>query len=135
MKDFRVALYFALLVTVPALMAQTKRGDVVADVPFSFVIGERTFPAGHYILSPLNESTLRIERTGHQDGFIPTNMTQRSPSDNSCKLVFHRYGDSYFLAQVWTASNPRGREVPISRAERELRARISAEENAVVAAR
>ena len=135
MKQSRVVLYVALLAVTPVLMAQTKSGDVVADIPFSFVAGERHFPAGHYIVSPVNESILRIEGSGHQDGFVGANLTQRPASDNRCKLVFHRYGDSYFLAQVWTTGNPRGRELPRSRAERELAAKAAAMENAIVAAR
>jgi hypothetical protein len=35
-------------------------------------------------------------------------------------LVFHRYGSQYFLAQVWSAGNSEGRELPRSRAEREV---------------
>lgn len=27
------------------------------------------------------------------------------PSKNSTKLLFHRYGDQYFLAEVWTEQN------------------------------
>ena len=135
MKQFRVVLYVALLVVAPTLMAQTKHGDVVADIPFSFVVGEGHFAAGHYILSPVNESTLRLEGAGHQGRFVGTNMTQRPASDNRCKLVFHRYGESYFLSQVWTTGNQRGRELPRSRAERELAAKAASMENAIVAAR
>jgi hypothetical protein len=36
------------------------------------------------------------------------------------KLVFHRYGDRYFLAQVWTAGSDQGRELPKSRRETEI---------------
>ena len=35
-------------------------------------------------------------------------------------LVFHRYGDEYFLSEVWPAGAATGREFPKSRAEREL---------------
>jgi hypothetical protein len=34
------------------------------------------------------------------------------------KLVFHRYGDQYFLASISTGSD--GRDLPVSRQEREL---------------
>lgn len=135
MKKYGVVLYVALLVAAPALMAQTKSEDVVADIPFSFVAGEGVFPAGQYIVSKVNDNILRIEGSGQQARFVATNASQRPVSDNSCKLVFHHYGDSYFLAQVWARGNQHGRELPRSRAERELAAKAATLENTVVAAR
>jgi len=135
MKRFRIALYTALLLAAPVSMAQTKRGDVAADIPFPFVVAGQTLPAGHYIVSPVSNSYLRIQGSAHQGRFAPTNITQRSASDTRCKLVFHRYGDSYFLSEVWVTGNARGRQLLRSRAERELTAKAAAEENTVVAAR
>jgi hypothetical protein len=34
-------------------------------------------------------------------------------------LVFDRYGDKYFLRQIWTAGNTAGLECPKTRVERE----------------
>jgi hypothetical protein len=34
------------------------------------------------------------------------------------KLVFHRYGDKYYLREIWTAQNSNGFECPKSRAEK-----------------
>jgi len=134
MRRFRIALYVAVLLAAVS-MAQTKRGDVMADIPFPFVVAGQTLPAGHYILSPATDSALRIQGSAHQGTFVPTNITQRSASDSSCKVVFHRYGDSYFLSQIWVTGEARGRELIRSRAERELAAKTAAMENTVVAAR
>jgi hypothetical protein len=35
-------------------------------------------------------------------------------------LVFHQYGDEYFLTEIWPAGGQTGRALPKSRAEREL---------------
>jgi hypothetical protein len=135
MKRIRIALYVAMLLTASLSMAQTRVGDVVADIPFPFVVNGQTLPAGHYIVSRVGDSSLRIQGSAHQGMFVSTNSSQRSASDNSCKLVFHRYGDSYFLSQVWGAGNAGGRELLRSRAERELAAKAASEETTVVAAR
>lgn len=135
MKRFRIALYAAMLLTASVLMAQTRHGDVVADIPFPFVVDGQTLPAGHYIVSRVGDGFLRIQGSMHLGMFVSTNSSQRPASDNSCKLVFHRYGDSYFLFQVWDAGNARGRELLRSRAERELAAKAAFEEDTVVAAR
>ncbi len=135
MKRLRIALYVAMLLTASVSVAQTRVGDVVADIPFRFMVDGQTLPAGHYIVSRVGDSFLRIQGSMHLGMFVSTNSSQRSASDNSCKLVFHRYGDSYFLSQVWDAGNSRGRELLRSHAERELAAKAASEEDTVVAAR
>jgi hypothetical protein len=56
-------------------------------------------------------------------------LAQTSPhsfykSSQEPKLVFHRYGNQYFLSQIWTTSE--SRDFPMSRAERELKKNIAA---------
>jgi hypothetical protein len=120
MKLLRIVLYAALLLAASASIAQTKQGDVVANIPFPFVVAHQTLPAGHYIVSPANAVALGIHDANNRGTFVPTQSTQRSANDNSCKLVFHRYGDTYFLSEVWVAGNSNGRRLFRSRAEREL---------------
>jgi hypothetical protein len=120
MKLLRTVLYAALLLSASASIAQTRQGDVVADIPFPFVVAHQTLPAGHYIVSPANADALGIHDSHHHGTFVPTLSTQRSVKDNSCKLVFHRYGDTYFLSEVWVGGNSNGRALFRSRAEREL---------------
>lgn len=80
--------------------------SIRANVPFDFIVGEKTLPAGTInvrrisatdlgllSVTNLNKSQHAI-RTGH------TVSSSNSPA--RCKLVFHRYGNRYYLAQVWT---------------------------------
>jgi hypothetical protein len=46
-------------------------------------------------------------------------------------LVFHRYGDEYFLSEIWPAGSSTGRGLPKSRAERELKRK--AQDNQIAA--
>jgi hypothetical protein len=133
MKLFRNAVYAALLLAASACIAQTK-GDVVAVIPFPFVVAGHTLPAGRYIVSPLNERALRIHESTGAGMLLLTNTAQRPESDNSSKLVFHRYENTYFLSQVWITGNHRGREVPPSRAESEMAAKTMQKGNTIVAA-
>ena len=133
MKLFRNAFYAALLLAASACIAQT-RGDVVAVIPFPFVVAGHTLPAGRYIVSPLKENTLRIHQSMGPGMLVSMNAVLRSESDNSSKLVFRRYEGTYFLSQVWITGNDRGREVPRSRAEREMAAKTMQKGNTVVVA-
>jgi hypothetical protein len=132
-KLFRNAFYAALLLAASACIAQT-RGDVVAVIPFPFVVAGHTLPAGRYIVSPLKENTLRIHQSMGPGMLVSMNAVLRSESDNSSKLVFRRYEGTYFLSQVWITGNDRGREVPRSRAEREMAAKTMQKGNTVVVA-
>ena len=133
MKLFRNAFYAALLLAASTCIAQTK-GDVVGVIPFPFVVAGHTLPAGRYIVSRVNETAMEIRGSKSAGMFVLTNAAQRSGSDNSSKLVFHRYENTNFLSQVWITGNDRGREVPASRAEHEMAAKTIQKSNIVVAA-
>jgi len=119
MKTLCIALCAALLAVASASMGQTSPGDMKVDVPFSFVVSGQTLPAGHYIVKSFDDAHIRIFNSGTTGIYVSTHAAARTASDGS-KLVFHRYGDTYFLAAVWVAGNTTGRELYRSPAEREL---------------
>jgi hypothetical protein len=83
MKLLRTVLYAALLLAASASIAQTRQGDVIADIPFPFVVARQTLPAGHYVVSPANADALGIHDANNRGTFVPTQSTQRSANDNS----------------------------------------------------
>ena len=133
MKLFRSAFYAALLLAASACIAQT-RGDVVAIIPFPFVVAGHTLPAGRYIVSPMNQNTVRLHESTGPGMLVLMNAAQRPRSDNSSKLVFHRYESTYFLSQVWITGSNQGREVSPSNAELEMSAKSMQKGNTVVVA-
>jgi hypothetical protein len=136
MKNLRSVLFvLAALLLVPAARAQ--QNGVKADVPFDFVVGNRAYPAGEYILkSALNDNSLiRIENTQEVlSGFAVTNSCAKGMPSKETKLVFHRMGGHYFLYQVWTAGNVTGREFPKGRIEVQLAQNHETPEIVIVAA-
>jgi hypothetical protein len=132
MKPFRIAWGAALigLLAAVASMGQTKRGDMVVDVPFAFIVDGQTLPAGHYVVAAADDYHVRIftQETGL---YVLTHAVSRIESDSS-KLVFHRYGDTYFLSAVWVRGNTSGRELFPSHTERELAGHKAEMELAVV---
>ena len=96
-----------------------------ANIPFSFVVSGKTLPAGEYnVRRGTSPDTMVIRGVQHGEGafaaFVPT--TVPSARRGIARLVFHRYGNQYFLAQVWT-SGGQGEQIPPTRLERELIAR------------
>lgn len=131
MKLFRIVFCTALFATMGAAFSQTKAGDVVVDVPFAFSVAGQNLPAGHYIVAAAGTDLIRIFSSQTRGLFLPTHSGMRSKSDGS-KLVFHRYGDTYFLSSVWITGSALGKELFRSSAERELEAHRAEMELAVV---
>lgn len=130
MRLFRIVLCAALLAGAFAAMGQTRPGDMIVNVPFAFVVGRQALPAGHYIVAAVDDN-IRIFNSQTSGLYVPTHGALRANSDGS-KLVFHRYGDTYFLSAVWVTGNTIGRELFRSRAERELAARNAEMDLAVI---
>ena len=114
-----IALLVAILISSSAF-AQSKGGNLVVDVPFSFVIADHTFPAGRYTVQHTGDHVLRFVGADSQSALVMTNRVERSAQESSRKMVFHRYDNVYFLSEVWDAPVSIGRKVPRSRAEKRL---------------
>jgi hypothetical protein len=107
MKSPRTLITICLLLTAVTLFAQTTPAQrlMKVSVPFSFGVEGHSLPAGEYIvLTVTPERSIRIASTDGKHSAIVNTLPNYAgtPSQNS-RLVFHRYGDEYFLEQVWTA--------------------------------
>jgi hypothetical protein len=126
-------LTFALLISVP-LSAQT---IAIANVPFDFTVGQTQLPAGTYDISPLAHGAIVI-RNGNTAKSVMSifRWEDARKGDSTTKLVFHKYGDKYFLSQVARGHGNGVLQLPTSKLEEEVRvASSSAPQKTVVAAK
>lgn len=130
MKLFRIAFCAAMFALTVGAIGQTSPGDLVVDVPFAFSAAGQKLPAGHYIVKQ-HTGMIRILGDNNQSLFVPTHPTLRTRAEGS-KLIFHRYGDSYFLSELWVGGNKSGKELYPSKAEREAKTLQAETEMAVV---
>ena len=100
--------------------AQTSTLHVVANIPFDFRSGSEMMPAGKYDIQTLSTHVLMVRGTTQNRGqlLIAMDALTLKPSAHG-KLIFHRYGNKYFLYQVWSPDQPYGFEFPKGRAEKE----------------
>lgn len=110
----------AVLLTAAAA-GQSRRAEQIVEVPFPFVVADHTLPAGRYFVTNIAETRLRIYNSTRQSAFAQTHSVQGDAPEGSGKMVFHRYGDVYFLSEVWTPGRDSGQQLTRSRAEEELR--------------
>ncbi len=99
MKTSRVLAIVGFFVLLAPALAQVR--VVEANVPFDFVVGTKTMPAGEYSLSLIGAGALRISQLNGPEvaGIIAAPV---GGNDNAApRLLFHRYGNRAFLTEVW----------------------------------
>lgn len=120
MKKRLICSFGAVLLAALTLHAQSPQ-SVVAKIPFTFQAGSVMLPAGEYeVDTRLGPGILRLASHDRKAAAILlTNNKYSVTPDFQARLVFTRYDNDYFLAQVWTG-NGTGREIPKSKREKEI---------------
>jgi hypothetical protein len=119
----KFALFVAVfcLVSVMAVPMPAQSFSVKANVPFAFAVAGKTMPAGEYALD--NEvpavTAVRLRNLDSPEAAVAsTNSASGGMAAHPAELVFHRYGNQYFLAQVWSGDASTGIDIQTSRDER-----------------
>jgi hypothetical protein len=130
-RNLVITAALALLATTAA-SAQTV--NVKATVPFSFIVGRSTLPAGEYTLKATsNGQIVELRNFDAKINQLVLSNSCESRTGTQSKLVFHRYGDRYFLRQIWTEGNNWGHEIPMSKREKEIAKSFSTEDVVLLA--
>lgn len=131
MKNIMLRLFtiITLLVTaafasaLASVSAQTPGHNITANVPFEFNVGDKTLPAGSYAVGRSNSDGTQLRISNRDDNATAIRLTQTvqssEPKEQSV-LVFKRYGDRYFLSQVWLSGEKEGRQMLKSKSERAM---------------
>jgi hypothetical protein len=109
----------ALLISVP-LSAQT---IATAIVPFDFTVGQTQLSAGTYEISKVAHAAgIEIRNTKAGQSVLSVVRSEHSrKNDSRTRLVFNRYGDTYFLSQVSRGLGAGVMQLPTSKLEKEVR--------------
>lgn len=130
-----IAFVFAALMLLAPAVAQTVPFRV--NVPFNFTVGDQRMPAGVYRVAILHDVVLQVVR---MDGssvvkVLTTHISGGPNQDPTPSLVFHRYGDHLYLAEVWTGSTEVGHQLSTTASELEYVRAAQVESAVVVGAR
>ena len=104
--------------------AQVVRADepMLVNIPFAFAAGNVTLPAGEYRVQKLdgNSAVVLIRCSdASTSAMVLSNAAQAKDIQTQSKLIFKRYGNRYFLTQVWSEGSSHGRELIKSKAQKE----------------
>ena len=92
------------------------------------MVGKAKMPAGLYSVEAGIASNTLVIQSREQKAWtmVLTNPVEITSGRIESRLVFNRYGNEYFLAQVWSDAEGRGRTLPKPFFEKELSARSTA---------
>ena len=114
---------FLVMLAVGTVHADPDR-QVRAEVPFDFMVGNKAYPAGTYAVEYTDPQGVFVVQIGEDERrrtvLWSNTVPAKSGQDSSPKLIFDRYGDQYFLTQVWAGKDIGGRELRKLHREREL---------------
>ena len=99
---------FALAAGMVSANGQITSNFVTANIPFDFVVADKTLPAGNYMVTSLTSggNTLKIgSRDGKSAAIRLADVIPERSEKRTARMVFHRYGQKYFLAEVWTGDD------------------------------
>ncbi|HEX3252672.1 MAG TPA: hypothetical protein VHS05_24750 [Pyrinomonadaceae bacterium] len=109
---------------VPA-KAQSLQYKLTANIPFDFTVMDKKLPAGKYSVSRAQQFNgdlviQIVSADGRENVYrLTIPVITRDPAKEGM-LVFHQYGDEYFLYEIWPSGGHTGRAIPRSHSERKL---------------
>jgi hypothetical protein len=114
---------FLVAVGVGSVRAQNA-GAMAVSVPFDFAAGGKMLPAGAYLVRR-NIAGARVtvqlrSIDGRRSLDLPIHTVGGTDVQAESRLVFNKYGDQYFLSQVWLSGRSIGEELAKTTRERTL---------------
>ena len=102
---------------------------LTAQVPFEFIVGDAILASGQYDIHAITDAgdVVQIKNARAKGAAMRlTGPTEQQKSKTYARLVFHRYGNRYFLSQVWMNGERVGRELSKSKQERAIERELAA---------
>lgn len=123
-KQFLILIAIAAFTTFLTTNAYGQTGKTAsANVTFDFQIGDRLYPAGNYRIESISrqsDNILRIRSLGgaNKNQLIVTTLSNAGKGQTP-RLVFHKYGETYFLSEIFLDTEKWGYSIRPSRRQRE----------------
>ncbi len=119
----RFSAVFGAIAFLTITSAEAQQSEKLSvTIPFDYYAGGKVLPAGDYIVSDgiATGVVMLRSRTQGQAVMLPTHNVASARPQNNAKLIFHRYGNRYFLSEIWSeAGSVQGYQLSPSRTEKE----------------
>jgi hypothetical protein len=115
-KYTKILIAFIFLLGLGVAAKAETRTEIVAKLPFQFVVGGETLPAGTYKVSRLSDdpfSILMLTNENNTAGVFVLPLSIASPSSYKPQVDFKQVGKQYLLSSIQTADFVY--KIPVSR--------------------
>jgi len=109
----RFLMALAAVVSCAVLTRAQAPDKIVVDIPFSFVMMDRTFPAGTYDVKRNTQTTLILSSLENGVNTIVLPAWRENHLATGGRISFERIGSQYFLVAIQTPHNVFA--IPLSR--------------------
>lgn len=120
---------FLALFAAATVQAQMPGTALRAKIPFDFIVRGKILPAGTYEIKRINGSAECFEISNVEQkkelSVFNTDPVDVAREPKRDEIVFHRYGELYFLSEVLTGGEQSGREATPSRQERAVKRELA----------
>jgi len=116
------------LIAAATVHAQLPGTALRANIPFDFSVKGKLFPAGEYEIKRFSDGPDGLMISGlnnRQHELFETELVEARKAPSRGELVFHRYGDSYFLSEIFAGGEKAGRLLEPTRQERMLKQEVA----------
>jgi hypothetical protein len=123
MKHITAIALFIAATVITAGKAIAQDYAVQATIPFSFSVNGKQLPAGNYTLGTdvTSPRILKIsDRTQHASALAMA-MPAEEQKHKVNQLVFHKYGDQYFLCEIRSEASSLNVQLPTTKQEKQAR--------------
>ena len=108
-----------LVIGSAVLQAYGQTGGVKVEIPFNFILGDETYPAGEYVFSSAKDHVI----VQNSEGTRIATMLLAVPQGKNGRVIFECYTDQCFLSQTWVPGQDDGRQLLRSRMETRVAAK------------
>ncbi|HEU5239357.1 MAG TPA: hypothetical protein VFU37_19660, partial [Pyrinomonadaceae bacterium] len=120
-KGLTMVMLVVGLALASAAVANGQGERITAQVPFDFIVADKTLSSGRYEVARATNGgeALAIRSAAKTEAVrLASRVDSKNGQIMNAKLVFHRYGETYFLSEVWPGGTSQGRQLAKSKQER-----------------
>jgi hypothetical protein len=123
LKLFVMSFLFAIIGVFSSNAVFAQSNPLEVEVPFNFYVGNEKLSAGKYQIQRIRDNVFLLGKLDGKAKVLAQTPTTIDAAKEviSEKLVFNRYGDKYFLRQIFTARATVGRALYESKSEKNVR--------------
>jgi hypothetical protein len=114
------ALAIGTLASNPFAFAASDKDLGTLNIPFSFRIEKQELPLGTYQLRLTDDKVLLLQGSNGETHRIAVHLSSSQKSSQTGYVIFRRYGEIYFLGQVWQGGENTGLECYPTPAEKQI---------------